>query len=103
MMMPDYPGGVTLFPAKNPRPGPDPGGGRANGSVVLGGGGGGNASLGQVHLNDRSHQQQTSYPRPLPPSGRLHPAPSPLPCNPIEHFLISLSLIFGDVLKKNKK
>ncbi|XP_045035001.1 probable nuclear hormone receptor HR3 isoform X3 [Daphnia magna] len=81
MMMPDYPGGVTLFPAKNPRPGPDPGGGRANGpppqSVVLGGGGGGNASLGQVHLNDRSssasHQQQTSYPRPppLPPSGAL--------------------------------
>lgn len=82
MMMPDYPGGVTLFPAKNPRPGPDPGGGRASGgSVVLSGGGGGgcNTSLiGQVHLSDRSssagcHQQQTSYPRPppLPPTGRL--------------------------------
>lgn len=94
MMMPDYPGGVTHFLAKNPRPGPDPGGGRNGGasnsgpSVVLSGGGGGvgggcNTSLGQVHLNDRSssaacqqqQQHQTSYPRPppLPPSatGRL--------------------------------
>lgn len=90
MMMPDYPGGVTHFLAKNPRPGPDPGGGRNGGasnsgpSVVLSGGGVGggcNTSLGQVHLNDRSssaacqQQHQTSYPRPppLPPSatGRL--------------------------------
>ncbi|XP_046462645.1 probable nuclear hormone receptor HR3 isoform X1 [Daphnia pulex] len=86
MMMPDYPGGVTHFLAKNPRPGPDPGGGRNGGasnsgpSVVLSGGGGVgggcNTSLGQVHLNDRSssaacqQQHQTSYPRPppLPPS-----------------------------------
>ncbi len=86
--MSDYPGGVTLFPAKNPRPGPDPGGGRngAGPPVVLSGGGGGigagggNTSLGQVHLNDRScHQQQQHptypgiHPKPPPPAatGRL--------------------------------
>lgn len=88
MMMSDYPGGVTLFPAKNPRPGPDPGGGRShngNNPVVLGagggvgvggGGGGGNTSLGQVHLNDRSCQQQQhpTYPGihpKTPATGRL--------------------------------
>lgn len=84
MMMSDYPGGVTLFPAKNPRPGPDPGGGRNNGNnpVVLGGvgvggggGGGGNTSLGQVQLNDRScsQQQHPTYPgiHKTPATGRL--------------------------------
>lgn len=78
--MSDYPGGVTLFPAKNPRPGPDPGGGRTgNNPVVLGGvgggGGGGNTSLGQVQLNDRScsQQQHPTYPGPThktPATGR---------------------------------
>lgn len=93
MMMPDYPGGVTLFPAKNPRPGPDPGGGRSNNGAgppgVYGGGGGGvgggNTSLGHVQ-NDRSscqqqHQQQQhptypgfhAKPPPSAATGRLQP------------------------------
>ena len=46
-------GGITLFPAKNPRPGPDPGGGSSStGPIVLGGGGGGgcNSSINQINM-----------------------------------------------------
>lgn len=59
-MMMEHPPGLTLFPAKNPRPGPDPGGGCSSRhlppSVVLSGGGVHNThnNLGQVNLNDRA-------------------------------------------------
>jgi len=46
-------GGITLFPAKNPRPGPDPGGGSSStGPIVLGGGGGGGcySSINQINM-----------------------------------------------------
>ena len=121
MMMSDYPGGVTLFPAKNPRPGPDPGGGRngAGPPVVLGGGigGGGNTSLGQVHLNDRSCQQQQhpTYPGIHPKSpatGRLVSSAHNFVVNSfcysliINHILRWFALLFSLFIfmcKKTKK
>lgn len=80
MMAMDNSNGVSLFPTKNPRPGPDPGGGIASLScrtgstpVVLSNSGGSSGaagvssnhhSLGQVNLTDRSYHNK--------PAGRIH-------------------------------
>jgi len=92
-MMMEHPPGLTLFPAKNPRPGPDPGGGCSSRhqlppSVVLSGGGVTHNNLGQVNLNDRA--ATTLY----KPTGRIFIPSQNFVTNSFFRALVFLSISF---------